>query len=51
MTCTSDEAKDYFYLIDKAWKTLGDPKSRIEYDAVLRGKLSGKLAVNTHLDL
>ncbi|CAB4040046.1 Hypothetical predicted protein [Paramuricea clavata] len=36
MTCTSDEAKDYFYLIDKAWKTLSDSKTRIEYDAMLR---------------
>jgi curved DNA-binding protein CbpA len=51
MTCTSDEAKDYFYLIDKAWKTLSDSKTRIEYDAILRGMLIGKLVVCVHLDL
>ena len=39
MKCTSEEAKDYFYLIDKAWKTLGDPKNRNDYDAMLRGML------------
>ena len=36
MQCSSDEAKDYFYLIDEAWKTLGDSKTRREYDAMLR---------------
>ena len=40
MKCTSDEAKDYFYLIDKAWKTLGDSTTRSEYDAMLRGMFS-----------
>ncbi|XP_028395988.1 dnaJ homolog subfamily C member 24-like [Dendronephthya gigantea] len=52
ITCTSDEAKDYFYLIDKAWKTLNDPKSRIEYDEMLRDeKLDQDFPVNAEVKL
>ena len=39
MTCSREEAKDYFHLIDKACKTLSNPKTRIEYDATLRGRI------------
>ena len=39
VTCSREEAKDYFHLIDKAWKTLSDSKTRIEYDATLRGRI------------
>ena len=35
---TVEDARERFYHIDKAWKTLSNPESKAKYDALLRGK-------------